>query len=94
MLNLNLLKQPSGIGITSTLTAYPFNIKKILTDFSKIKHRGPPVRIMPTHKLEMIMLLFIAKEPVKTIIFNVLGHFPNLSRQGSRYNLYNISYTV
>ena len=29
----------------------------------------------------------IATEPVLTVILNFLGHFPNLSRQGSRYSV-------
>ena len=59
--------------INRTFTAYPFNIRKIPTDFSKNSKRwGPQVRIMPRHKLEVIKLL-IATEPVKTVIYNVLA---------------------
>ena len=53
----------------------------------KIKPRGPPVRDMPRHKLEVIKLLITAKEPVKTLSLNVLGHFQNLSHEGPTYNL-------
>ena len=54
--------------------------------FLKIKQRGQPVRIMPRHKLEVIKLLIIAIESVKTVILNALEPSQNFSRKGSRYN--------
>ena len=58
--------------ITRTLTAYPFIMRKFLLIFIKIKHRGPPVRIMPRHKPED----------------KVTDYWPfqNLTRKGSIYN--------
>ena len=52
-------------------------------------HRGAPVREsrdMPRHKLEVIKSLTLTTEPVKTVTCNVLGPFPNFSREGSKYN--------
>ena len=54
--------------ISRTLTAYPFFIRKIPTDFSKNKAPGtvpggPPVGIMSRHKLEVIQSLIIETGP-------------------------------
>ena len=65
--------------IASTLTVFSFNIRKIPTNFSKKILQGPPVRIMPRHKLGVIKLLIIATEPI-------LGNLPHLSCQGSNYS--------
>ena len=46
------------------LAVYPFNIRKIPTNFSNKILRGPPVRGKPRHKLEVKKLLIIATEPV------------------------------
>ena len=77
--------------ITRTVTVYPFKLKVLTLEkfrqiFQKIKRRGPQVQIIPGHKLEVIKLLIIATEPIKTVILNILGLFPNLSRKGSMYN--------
>ena len=42
-------------------------LRKFRQIFLKIKPRGPPVRDMPRHKLEVIKLLITAKEPVETV---------------------------
>ena len=42
-------------------------VEKYRKIFLKIKRRGPPVRDMPRHKLEVIKLLIIATEPVKLL---------------------------
>ena len=45
----------------------PLTLRKFRQIFLKIKPRGPPVRDMPRHKLEVIKLLITAKEPVETV---------------------------
>ena len=47
---------------------------------------------MPRHKLEVIKVLIIATEPVRTVILNILGPFPNFSRKGSLS--YGMNFTV
>ena len=47
---------------SSLLISYPSN------PYSLSKHRGPPVRDMPRHKLMMINLLIIATESAETVI--------------------------
>ena len=42
-------------------------LRKFRQIFLKIKPRGPPVRDMPRHKLEVIKLLITAKEPIETV---------------------------
>ena len=59
--------------ITRTVTVYPFKLKVLTLEkfrqiFLKFKQQGPPVRIIPRHKLEVIKLLIIATEPVETVI--------------------------
>ena len=56
-----------------------------LEKFGQNFRRGPRGRDMSRHKLEVIKLLIIVAVRVKTVIQNVLGPFPNLSRKGSRY---------
>ena len=42
---------------------------------------------MPRHNLEVIKLLIIAIETLKTVILNALDPFPNFGRKVSNYDI-------
>ena len=66
----------------------PLTLEKFRQIFLlRIKRWEPPVRDMPRHKQEVMKLLIIATEPVKTVILKVLGPFQNFSRKGSNYKV-------
>jgi len=69
-----------------TLTAYLFNITKIPSNFTK--NPAPVIAITRASSLEVIKILTITTELVRSVTENVLGPFLNFSRKGSTHDKY------
>ena len=67
-INELLSMKANSYAIPRTIQPILFTFEKFSPIFLKIKLQGPSVRDMPRHKLEVIKLLLIAIELVKTII--------------------------
>ena len=67
----SLERLPYTYCISRTLTTCHFTLEEFQQIFRKIKHRGPTVRNMSRHNLEVVNLLIIATEPVESVIQNV-----------------------
>ena len=61
--------QKDTVSYHLTTASWPIllTLRKFRQIFLKIKLRGPPIRNMPRHKLEVLKLLITAKEPVETV---------------------------